>query len=238
MSVFLVGGGPGEDTGELLDAFRAEVGDRAPGRTRGVVAALFDVDGSADFYLPSYAAALVGIPLILVRLGPGHTVDPSVFADADGIVIGGGPTPEYRDALIYAAPTIRTAVGVGVPYLGFSAGAMVAAEHALVGGYELNGHEVCPVEWSEDLDAVTLLPGLGLVPFVVDSHAAQGGTLGRSVALVETGLADAVAAIDEGTCLRIRGQATPLERGQVTGRGAVWLVRGPAPVTVARLTGQ
>ena len=61
--------------------------------------------------------------------------------------------------------------------MGFSAGAMVAPARAIVGGYRIRGTEVCPVEWSEGLEEVEIRDGLGLVPFAVDVHAAQAGTL-------------------------------------------------------------
>jgi cyanophycinase len=232
MSVFLVGGGPDLDTEDLLEPFRAEVAQRAPGRTRGVVAALFDLDGSAEHYLPSYAALLVGVPLILLKLGPGHTVDPTVFGDADGILVGGGPTPGYHAGLIDSAPAIQAAVHAGIPYVGFSAGAMIAGDQALLGGYRLGDREVCPEEWSEELDEVTLRPGLGLVPFVVEVHTAQAGTIGRALAIVEAGAADAAAGIDEDTCLVVPADA-PASTGHVRGSGSVWLVRRANGVTVS-----
>ena len=68
----------------------------------------------------------------------------------------------------------------GRPYLGFSAGAMIAPERAIIGGYRVRGVEVCPEEASEGLGEVELREGLGLVPFAVDVHAAQAGTLGAS----------------------------------------------------------
>ena len=111
-----------------------------------------------------------------------------------------------------------------IPYLGFSAGAMIAGETALLGGYRLGDREVCPQEWCEDLDDVTLSSGLGLVPFVVDVHAAQAGTIGRALAIVESGAAEMTAAIDEDTCLVVPVGA-PASTGRVRGSGSVWLVR-------------
>lgn len=100
---------------------------------------------------------------------------------AGALVVGGGLTPVYRRALAPFAPVIQERVASGVPYLGFSAGAMIASAQSLAGGYLLHGVEVCAQECSEGLDAITVLPGLGLVPWLVDSHAAQAGTVSRAV---------------------------------------------------------
>ena len=82
-----------------------------------------------------------------------------------------------------------------------SAGAMVAPVRAIVGGYRIRGTEVCSVDWSEGLEEVEIREGLGLVPFAVDVHAAQAGTLGRAVGAVAKGLVDRAAAVDENTAL-------------------------------------
>ncbi len=62
-------------------------------------------------------------------------------------LVGGGPAPGYHAGLIGCAPAIRAATDAGVPYVGFSAGAMIAGKQALLGGYRLAGREVCPREW-------------------------------------------------------------------------------------------
>ena len=61
--------------------------------------------------------------------------------------------------------------------------------------------------------------------FPVDVHTAQAGTLGRTVALVESGAADTAVGVDEGTCLALPGGAADPADGVVTGSGAVWVVR-------------
>jgi cyanophycinase len=98
----------------------------------------------------------------------------------------------------------------------------VAAEHAVVGGWRTAaGQAVCPEDAGEDLDAVTVRPGLGLVPFAVDVHAAQWGTLGRLVHAVHEGLVPEGWALDEGALLL---------DGEVHGTGAAWHVTGDGRV--------
>lgn len=229
MTVFLVGGGADTVTRGLLAPFLAEAGAAAEraGRRARVAIAVVDHWRSGRRLLPAYVHALDGRrdldvqPLFLRR---GKDLAPTAFDAVDGIVVGGGSTPTYLDALIGSAGSIGSRVRSGTPYLGFSAGAMIAPRTALVGGHRRAGRDICPEEWSEDLDEITVCPGLGLVGFPVDVHTAQAGTLGRTVALVESGTATAVG-IDEDTCLAVADPDADPADGVVTGRGGVWFVR-------------
>jgi cyanophycinase len=78
---------------------------------------------------------------------------------------------------------------------------------------------VCPEDTAEDLDEVTVLPGIGLIDVSVDVHVAQWGALSRLVAAVEAGLVDAGVGIDENTVL-IAGSGAL----RVAGAGSVWRV--------------
>ena len=60
---------------------------------------------------------------------------------------------------------------------------------------------VCPPDAAEDLEELTVVEGLGLVPFAVDVHAAQWGTLGRLCTAVTAGQVPVGVAIDEDTAL-------------------------------------
>lgn len=201
--------------------------------------ALFDHQGSAEHFLPAYASPLIAglscqVMALLVRSD--ERVAAANFDETDGIVVGGGPTPEYHRGLQDAAPTISSAVAGGVPYVGFSAGAMVAADYALIGGRLMDGREVCSEEWSEGLEDVTFLPGLGLVPFAVDVHASQAGTLGRAISAVHSRLVDEAVAIDEDTAVVVQpGRQRNL---RVMGKGNAWVVeRKGEQTTVSMMTG-
>ena len=104
----------------------------------------------------------------------------------------------------------------------------MAAARAIVGGWRLGGREVCAAEAGEDLDELAVRDGLGLVPFAVDVHATQWGTLTRLVHAVGAGLVDEGWAIDEGTVLvvddgvrarRGPGQRLPGRAARRRGRG-------------------
>ena len=126
-------------------------------------------------------------------------------------------------------------MAAGTPYLGFSAGAMVVPERAIVGGFRIRGVWVCPEEVSEGLGEVELREGLGLVPFAVDVHAAQAGTLGRAVAAVVHGMVDRAVAVDENTAL-VLPNADPGEQ-RVIGTNNCWLIRGPGPKATVSVLG-
>ena len=223
----------------ILDEFMAEVLERTGARRLPrVVVVLVDHEGSADYFLPAYLDPLQRRPpceVTTVLLRDGLPVAPELFDGADAIVVGGGPTPVYLAGLRAAGAAIRRAVAAGTPYLGFSAGAMIAPERAIVGGYRIHGAEVCPEESSEGLTGVEIRDGLGLVSFAVDVHAAQAGTLGRAVAAVVHNMVDKAVAVDENTAL-VLPQADPREQ-RVIGTGSCWLVRGPGPKATVSVLG-
>jgi cyanophycinase len=127
------------------------------------------------------------------------------LAGAADVFVAGGSTPGYQEALAgWRAPA-------DLPFAGFSAGAAVAATRAIVGGWRLAGRDVCAEEAGEDLDELTVRDGLGLVPFAVDVHATQWGTLTRLVHAVGAGLVQEGWAIDEGTVLVVDAGAVRVE---------------------------
>jgi cyanophycinase len=140
--------------------------------------------------------------------------------------VAGGLTPRYHDLLVAAGTGWLDAVrSADLPYAGFSAGAAIAPVRALVGGWrsEYRGREieVCHEDCAEELDPVTVRPGLGLVEFTVDVHAAQWGTLYRLVHAVlgaGTGTGPREGwAIDENTALEVAdGRVTVHGTGTAT----------------------
>jgi cyanophycinase len=154
--------------------------------------------------------------LVVSPARPPRAVD---LADAAGVFVAGGWTPGYQESLVAAGtdwlPRDR-------PYAGFSAGAAIAAAHAMVGGFrrEDGGRPICAEEAGEDLEPLTVRPGLGLVPFAVDVHATQWGTFTRLVHAVDSGHVDEGWAIDEGTALVVDGAAAP----RVEGLGSAYRV--------------
>jgi len=129
---------------------------------------------------------------------------------AAGVFVAGGLTPLYARLVVPARDALA-----GLPYAGFSAGAAIAAERAIVGGWRVGDLEVCSEDAGEDLDELTVVDGLGRTTSAVDVHAAQWGTVTRALHAVRLGLVPQAWAIDEHT-------AVVLDAGEarVVGAGA------------------
>jgi cyanophycinase len=163
-------------------------------------------------------AACTPLP-ILVPVG--DVLDVRFLERCHGILVCGGLTPAYAAALTPARARLQDLLlGNDIPYAGFSAGSVIAAPRALVGGWLDAGVPVCSPDAAEDLEELTVTDGLGLVPFAVDVHAAQWGTLPRLIAAVRRGLVGYGVAIDENTVL-----ATSTNTAQIFGIGRVHVVR-------------
>ena len=223
MGVHLVGGGFGR---AAFAPFTAEATAlaAAAGRERpSVVVVTVREDAStkhAGDLLDALAAdGATPIDATVVAVGLDDVVDPAVFDGVDAIVIGGGLTPAYHAALEAGYDVIRAAVQGGTPYLGFSAGAMIAAERAILGGWRIGEVAIAPEETAEDLDEITVVAGIGLVDVSIDVHVAQWGTLSRLIAATEAGAVDGGIGIDESTVL-----IADAEGLRIAGSGSVWRV--------------
>jgi cyanophycinase len=235
MSIHLAGGGWSP---QMFRSFLAEADARAAGSARVMprIGILLVADDAAegDGYRARYTDMLTGIsacaPVVSVLLD-GAEADSAMLSGIDGLLIGGGLTPAYLEAVLPVIDEIRLLVADGLPYLGYSAGAAIAADTAIIGGYRIGEVPIGPEEIGEDLDDVTVAEGLGLIDLAVDVHAAQWGTLARLVASTEAGLVPGGVAIDEDTVL-IVGDGTL----EVRGIGSVWRVTpGEDGVVVATL---
>lgn len=220
MSIHLLGGGWADDESRWTGRFIDEARERAGGPPTIAVVLWAPDEATGGKWHADYRDDMSGLgagEVRIVQLTAERTLLPTDLGSADGIFIGGGLTPGYHAAVMPAADTIRGLVSTGVPYAGFSAGAMIAGDVALIGGWRIGGVAVTAESNAEGLDDVTLDAGLGLVDLVVDVHCAQYGTLSRAAAIVHAGLADRVVAIDENTSLIVGDGGL-----EVAGDGSVW----------------
>lgn len=147
-----------------------------------------------------------------------------------GLFLCGGLTPGYHAALCEDQSWLAYLRDMQIPYCGTSAGAAIAAEQAIIGGWQ--AHRVDQITQviyqgaGEDLDPITVKKGLGLVPFSVDVHASQWGTLTRLLHAVDLGLVQSGWAIDENTLL------TAGETIAIYGKGQAYAVSPTRQVTI------
>jgi cyanophycinase len=129
--------------------------------------------------------------------------------DATGVFVAGGLTSAYRKALFADTSWLDHVRRHGLPYMGYSAGAILASERAVMGGWILplmhSNTEVAAQNYAEGLDFVELQDGFGLVPFAVEAHATQWGTLCRLLHMVGEGMLPGGWAIDEGCLMEVEG---------------------------------
>ena len=151
-----------------------------------------------------WAGQLAGAEVRTVLVSKDRPAAPEDLVGAGGVYVAGGWTPGYQEAVCGHgfATALRDS---GLPYAGYSAGAAVAAGLALVGGWRFEGVQVCDEDAGEDLEELAVRPGLGLVPFAVDVHATQWGTLTRLAHAVAGGLVPSGVAVDEHTCVEVTG---------------------------------
>jgi cyanophycinase len=144
-----------------------------------------------------------------------------------GVFIAGGRTGLYHDALCRDLRWADYVRQHALPYAGYSAGAVIAAPRAVMGGWLLAlqhcNAEVGAQSCSEGIDFTELRDGLGLAPFAIEAHATQWGTLTRLVQLVAEGALEAGWAIDENCMVEIDGDVL-----RVCGANCAYRVRRAA----------
>ncbi|HEU5485385.1 MAG TPA: Type 1 glutamine amidotransferase-like domain-containing protein [Microlunatus sp.] len=237
MSIHLVGGGwSQEHYRAVYGPFLEESSRLASKHTRGpriAVVQLYDAaadDGRDRF--AQFAAILRDLGpcrAVPVLVAEGDAVPAAAIDDLDGLLVAGGLTPAYLAAVTPVAGEIRRLVVAGLPYLGFSAGAQIAATTAIIGGWRSGAVPICDEDCGEDLDQVTTAPGLGLVDFAVDAHAAQWGTLTRAITAVDRGDVDRAVAVDESTACIVTEHST-----LTAGAGQCWWVQRTGAGVVVR----
>ncbi|MEM7126088.1 MAG: hypothetical protein AAF702_07160 [Chloroflexota bacterium] len=136
-----------------------------------------------------------------------------------GVFVCGGSTPLYHQLLCTDPQWVSYLETNQIPYGGTSAGAAVAANQAILGGWRTSkdgvDREILFQGAGEGLDQVTVQSGLDLVPFGVDVHASQMGTLTRLLHAVESGLVATGWAIDENTIIQVeQGVVSVYGQGQ------------------------
>ncbi len=235
-SVFLIGGGWSEaGFPHTYGPFVAAAG----GGSSPIACILLDEEERDEYFARSAAAfaALGADHVFPVFVSPERPLQHSDVRDAAGILVGGGLTPEYHDAIVPAAGSwLREMVENGTPYAGFSAGAMIAPEAGIIGGWKLRQGStdlaICSEDVSEDEEYLDIRPGIGLVAFAVDVHASQYGTPTRLRHAVKSGQVPQGWAVDEDTAIEVAdGRVT------VHGPGSAYHARTEGDSLIVRIYG-
>ena len=174
------------------------------------------------------------VPLFVTSANP-LTYEMVAQTKPSGLFVCGGMTPYYHQAVGVEISWTAYLQETESPYGGTSAGAAIVATQAILGGWQTSRHgkarEILFFGAGEGIDPLTVRPSLGLVPFAVDVHASQMGTLTRLIHVVELGLVAEGWAIDENTMLVVNGRTL-----HIYGQGHCYHVRqgkkGTAAVTI------
>ena len=164
--------------------------------------------------------------VVTLSVSPEQPLSAAMLAQhtPSGVFVCGGTTPYYHGAVCSDTAWTTYLRDTGLPYCGTSAGAAVAARQAIVGGWQAHrsgqDRAVVFVGAGEGLTAVTVQSGLALVPFAVDVHASQWGTLLRLIHAVDLELVAEGWALDEDTLLEVAGASMGLY-----GKGHAYHVR-------------
>lgn len=228
MSVHLIGGGATTSADAALYApFVAEAalraGAAARARPRVAVISLHpeaEEKAAALGELLAEAGRGSEIEVHLTAGRPGEPIGLGSIADVDGIAVGGGVVEDVRAGLEPVFGELRRLVAAGLPYLGVSAGAMIAAAGSLGSGSRIGGLVVSPEDPDDPGVELEIGAGIGLVDVAIEVHVAERGMLSRLVAAVESGLVTGGLGIDERTALMVGDGGL-----RVDGRGSVWRVR-------------
>lgn len=232
-AVFLHGGGDHPDwRASALGPFVRAAQAHSSGSLALVVAEDTEAEARENFQAYGAMFESFAISLVLVWVSPDRPLLRAALeaVQPSGVFVCGGATPLYHQALCADLDWLGYVRATEIPYGGTSAGAAIAATSALLGGWRAQrGDTVRPILFqgaSEGLDLLTIKTGLGLVPFAVEVHASQMGTLTRLIHAVDMGWVSEGWAIDENTLLQVTG-----DQQQVFGAGQVYHVQraeGPA----------
>src|SRR3954470_420489 len=204
MRAFLIGGG--RDPQEVQAAFAPFVAAAAGGEIVALVLDEGDATDVARWEGALRSAGADAVHSIVVSRQRPPTREDALTAGGD--FVAGGRTPEYEQALVTAASDawLEPAREAGAFYGGFSAGAAVAADEALVGGWKdvIDGRDypVCAKEAGEDLGTIELRRGLGVGGAGVVDALAEHTPLERedeAVAVHGAGLVHRAGAHDDGS---------------------------------------
>lgn len=237
-TVYLHGGGidpesSGQTFGRILEAVRG------PGRLVLVVAEADEEEAAATDR--AYRAVfgdlgLAATDMLTLFVTPERPLQRAMLdaVQPGALFVCGGATPFYHRSLCLQPAWTDCLRERDVVYAGTSAGSAIASRHAILGGWlaptDPVARQILFRGANEGLERLAVAPGLGLVPFAIDVHASQWGTLSRLVHAVASGLVDDGWAIDENTMLEVGPDSVA-----VHGQGHAYRVRRNRPAVAVTI---
>ena len=235
--MFLIGGGWNPE------AFRFTYGpfvesSARDGRRRIAIVVVLEQDTDKTEQEANYRGALetLGVThdeVVPVFLSESRPLSLKMLSEINptGLLVCGGLTPLYQELLCGDGDWVSYLLERDLPYCGFSAGSAIVAGKAVVGGWKatVNGahRPIVDEEVSEELELLTVRDGLGWLPFSIDVHCGQWGTITRLIHAVTGGMIECGVGIDENTMLQVNGDTI-----SVHGLGQVYRVRRGSDVGV------
>lgn len=212
-NIFLIGGG-GNQPRAWADTFGRFVHAAGAEKARLALVAVgatpADAAGILAFYRNIYLQlGLTADQIFDLPLVDGQHLDQAALAalEPSGLCVCADSTPLCQQVLCAERSWVDWLQAKNLPFCGVSSGAVVAGEQAVMGGWQvtLDGipHPFQAQATSGGLDDLEVRPGLGLVPFAVECHAGQQGTLIRLIHAVAMEMVGESWAIDEDTLLEI-----------------------------------
>ncbi|HUM72348.1 MAG TPA: hypothetical protein PLK31_26280, partial [Chloroflexota bacterium] len=169
--IFLHGGGDkAESRQDTFGRFVAAANAAANGPIALVIAEANEDDARESWR--AYSAIFTALGVLPEQLRPFYTsattpltYDMLANAAPSGLFVCGGVTPYYHQALCADATWVDYLRAAHIPYGGTSAGAAVAAQQAILGGWQAERQgqprEILFVGAGEGLNPLTVRPGLG-----------------------------------------------------------------------------
>jgi len=212
-NIFLIGGG-GRQPNAWPDTFGRFVHAAGAEKARLALVAVGASAGNAAEILTYYRniflqLGLAADQIVDLPLTEGQQLNQQALAalKPSGVCVCANSTPLCQQVLCADRSWVDWLQKENLPFCGVSSGAVVAGEQAVMGGWQVTldgeAHPFQAQAASGGLDELEVRPGLGLVPFAVECHAGQQGTLIRLIHAVAMEMVGESWAIDEDTLLEI-----------------------------------
>lgn len=147
------------------------------------------------------------LPVLMACADDPLTAERLAALEPTAVMLASAPAPACHAALCTNLSWTAALVALSLPCAAVGSAAMMMSEHAIIGGSKLGLRHAdvstCVAWCADGLEYVTLRPGAARVPFTIEVHATQRGSLTRLQHAVAEGLVESGWAVDEDTVLQV-----------------------------------